>query len=363
MRLAWFVTPHGFGHAARAAAVIEEMLLLEPEVELDLWTWVPAWFWRTTLPETAYRIRAFPVDVGMIQRSPFLEDPQATVARLESWWLEEVKPRWHSFLEELKRSGVQAVVADIAPLGLELARAAGLPAVLVENFTWDWIYQAHVEGAPGLAPWLERFQKALEGAQLRLAVEPACPSSVQSPRTPVPPVARKLRSCREAVRVRLGVPEGVPLILVSFGGVPCPSPRTLASLEGRAVVAVVGAAPVESWEGSWRYLPHRCPVYHPDLLHAADLWVGKPGYSTVVEVARSGSRALLIPRPGFREGAVLESWLRERLPVRMLDLSTLEDGSWLETALEWLELPAGTPTRAPGAREVAQTVLSWLRTH
>ena len=41
---------------------------------------------------------------------------------------------------------VRLVIADAPPLGCAAAAAAGIPSVVVSNFTWDWIYQAYRRG-------------------------------------------------------------------------------------------------------------------------------------------------------------------------------------------------------------------------
>ena len=45
-RIACFISPHGYGHAARAAAVMEAFHYLDPEKEFEIFTSVPEWFFR-----------------------------------------------------------------------------------------------------------------------------------------------------------------------------------------------------------------------------------------------------------------------------------------------------------------------------
>ncbi len=46
---------------------------------------------------------------------------------------------------ELRRDGVDLVVTDVAALPCAAAAAAGIPAVILSNFTWDWIYEGFLE--------------------------------------------------------------------------------------------------------------------------------------------------------------------------------------------------------------------------
>ena len=117
----------------------------------------------------------------------------------------------------MRASAAAFVLCDIAPFGLEVARAAGLPAVLIENFTWDWIYEPLAALAPPFAIWAEKMRDKLALVDLHLQLEPCC-RPVPAARA-VPPVARAARKGRDEVRARLGVATGDAVVLVSFGGV------------------------------------------------------------------------------------------------------------------------------------------------
>src|SRR5512136_2407451 len=45
-RIACFISPHGYGHAARAAAVMEAFHYHDPEKEFEIFASVPEWFFR-----------------------------------------------------------------------------------------------------------------------------------------------------------------------------------------------------------------------------------------------------------------------------------------------------------------------------
>ena len=66
------------------------------------------------------------------------------------------------------------MLADISPLGIAAGHAAGLPTVLVENFTWDWIYQAYVESVPALRLPAELLGQAFGLATVRVRCQPVC---------------------------------------------------------------------------------------------------------------------------------------------------------------------------------------------
>ena len=144
--VAAFVSSHGFGHAARSGAVIEAIERLQPRTRFHLFTAVPRWFFGRALPIHHHRIVA---DIGLVQRTPFREDLAATAKRLAEFY--PPSPRRVGRLAALvRRLGCRVVLCDIAPLGILVAERAGIPSVLIENFTWEWIYRAY--------PSLRRFR-------------------------------------------------------------------------------------------------------------------------------------------------------------------------------------------------------------
>lgn len=353
-RLAWFVSPHGFGHAARSAAIVEALGAAAPGLAVDFWTSVPEWFFAESISRPV-GFRPLACDVGLVQRSPIAEDLEASLAALERFWAWAEGGGIDAVAAEVRDSGAVAVVADIAPFGLAVARAAGLPSVLIENFTWDWIYEPLVALDSGFGPWTERLASLFADCDRHLQLTPCCrelPGAVA-----VPPVARRAQGDRGAVRDRLAVPPGDALVLVSFGGVAHRLEALAPLAERRGITFVLpGASDDERAEGNLRLLPHRSPVHHPDLVAAADLVVGKLGYSTVAEAVAAGSRMLYVPRPGFRESAVLEAFVEERLPSRAISPDSLADGSWVEQIPALLALPPAAAQPSLGA-EIAAAAL------
>ena len=65
------------------------------------------------------------------------------------------------------RHGVRFVVADAPPLGCAAAATAGIPSVVVSNFTWDWIYadyREYLAGAPDLIPAIQAAYSLADAA-------------------------------------------------------------------------------------------------------------------------------------------------------------------------------------------------------
>ncbi|HNU83959.1 MAG TPA: hypothetical protein PKO05_11055 [Thermoanaerobaculia bacterium] len=317
---------------------------------------MPEWFFAESLPCPFVR-HAVVSDVGLVQRSAVEEDPAATRERLAAFW-PPAPAEVDRLAARLAGRGCRAVLTDISPLGLVVGRAAGLPTLLVESFTWEWIYADYLDAEPGLAPFAAAFGALYADAPRRLRAEPFCG---EAPGRPISPIARPTRATPAATRARLGIPPDRALVLVSMGGVPWRfGDLTPWRRLGQVDFVVHGGAAAERREGNLLLLPHHTPVHHPDLVAAADLVVGKLGYSTVVEAARAGTRFAYLPRPRFRESEVLAAWVEARLPALRLAPEALAGTAWLATLPELLARPRPAPLPIRGAEEVAAELATLL---
>ena len=80
LRLGCCISAHGFGHAARTAAVIQSLAELTP-LHCMVVSQVPPWFFQSSLP-CPFIQYPWPIDVGLVQLSALREDLPATVRAL-----------------------------------------------------------------------------------------------------------------------------------------------------------------------------------------------------------------------------------------------------------------------------------------
>ncbi|MDE3091936.1 MAG: hypothetical protein KGJ80_21395, partial [Chloroflexota bacterium] len=79
--IAFFISPHGFGHAARACAVMVSLHAIDPTFHFDIFTRVPRWFFADSL-RGAFTYHALLTDIGLVQETALREDLAATVKSL-----------------------------------------------------------------------------------------------------------------------------------------------------------------------------------------------------------------------------------------------------------------------------------------
>ena len=141
-RIAYFVSPHGFGHAARAAAVMHTIAEFDTTVQFEIFTTVPRWFFQDSITHN-FSYHSLTTDIGLSQKNAFEFDIKDTLRCLDNFF--PIKPSLIADISKtIRKLNCVLIICDIAPLGILVARESGVDSVLVENFTWDWIYHQYV---------------------------------------------------------------------------------------------------------------------------------------------------------------------------------------------------------------------------
>lgn len=361
LHIAYFITPHGFGHAARASAVMNAIYRRWPFVFFDIFTQTPAWFFENGLC-APFAWHAETTDIGLSQTSPFSFDADKTIADLAGFL-----PFPESRLSRLRDALIQAecrlVICDISPLGIIAARSADLPSALVENFTWDWIYAHYLEEERRFEPYIRQLAEIYELADLRYQAEPVCREHTR--RLLVPPVAREPKSERVTARRQLGIDGDGPLVLVTMGGIAGARPETRHYRNYPEVVFVMPSDAPDlpdhgRMEENRLLLPHRSSLYHPDIMGAADAVIGKAGYSTVAEAYRAGVPFGYILRSDFRESPVLEAFIQNHMPGLKIPEADYASGRWLGRLPALLAMPRAKVETQNGAEVIAEDICCFL---
>jgi hypothetical protein len=353
--IAFLVSPHGFGHAARSSAVMTALRRLDPEIELLVFTTVPRWFFEDSVGGS-FSYFPFRADVGLVQKDPFSEDIPETVRELAEFWA-GLEDTVEETAATLIRHRVGLVVCDIAPLGIAVAEKAQVPSILVENFTWDWIYRAYLEAEPRLADYARRNEELNSRVGLRIQAEPPCLPVADAVQVGL--VSREPRQQPDDVRKFLGVEpnDRRPTVLLTMGGMGWSSEATdIASKCDDLLFVTLGGADALTRRDNLLSLPDHSPIYTPDLIRAVDLVIGKLGYSTMAECAGTGTRFLFLERAAFPESPVLGEFARRRLESVAIERASFSSSEWIDRTREALARPRPNSLPIEGAAEIARRV-------
>jgi L-arabinokinase len=191
------------------------------------------------------------------------------------------------------------------------AQAGIPPSVALGNFTWDWIYEDYLP--PGREPprFLGAIREAYRAASLTLRLPMWGGFAAMPPRSivDVPLVARHARHQPADTRSALGLPQDLPLVLLSFGGYGLEGLSIDGlTLDGYGVVTTSevgiraqrtrGLAPVFTVDETALY---RAGYRYEDLVAACEVVATKPGYGIIAECAANGAALLYTSRGRFAE--------------------------------------------------------------
>jgi L-arabinokinase len=344
--IAAYVSGHGFGHATRTGEVLRALRRARPDLPLAVVTSAPDRLFARALGGP-FLYRRVPCDVGLAQRGALQIDLPETARRWREFAagydaLAAAEARW------LRGSGVRAVLADIPPLAFDAAAEAGVPAVGLANFSWDWIYAHYAGQEPVLSEAAAQAARAYAQAHLLLELPFAGDLGAFPRRRRIPLVARRPRVAAEDARQRLGLRGDRPLVLVSFGGFGVDLDRAaLDTAPGLAVVHSDDLAPRLEALG----------LGYEDLVGGVDVVLTKPGYGIVSDVIGARRRLVYTERGDFPEYPILVEAMARLVPVAYVSNDDLGAGRIAPAVRRVLDRPMPPPADLSGADAAARAVL------
>lgn len=351
MRLLTAITPHGYGHAAQALAVLEALCARRPEIELHIATTVPEAFLRSRLAHP-FRYHARATDFGLKMSSALEIDleasAQAYASQLRLWdSLLEAETR---FLDAL---APDLLLADVPYLPLAAAQRLGMPAAALCSLNWADIYTHYFPDRPEAAQVRERLLDAYNSARVFLAPEPHMPMPGLNNLQSVGVLARTGRNRRAAINAKLGLTPEDRLVLIALGGV-----------QGRLPMERWPQRPELHWlvQQGWEVDRPDCHAIESlempftDILTSCDALLGKIGYGTVAECAVNATPLLYIPRADWPEEPYLADWLERHGAIARLHAEQVETGDFGRI----LEVLLGQPLPSPPAPTGAEAAVDIL---
>ena len=350
-----YTSDHGFGHAVRACFLAEALIAHGAFCHIVCNR--PAWLF-DRLPTGTFALHPRQIDTGLVQNDWLTIDIAETLARHRQRTAnpESLIDREVAFLREV---GTDLVVAEIAPIALEIAYRADLPSGLATNFDWHWLYRALAQTEPALIPLADQayawYQRAIRVLRLPLnvGVEETFVSF-----TDIPLLVGALRRDRAAVHRALDLPLDAKTLMWNFGG------HQGADLD---FDAILNALP------DWHLLTYaEYPTANPryrripltfnttDLFSILDALVGKLGYCSCAEAYAFQIPFLFFSRAGYPEDDALATHCQHAMNAAPLTLANLQSGTWLDTFQAVISKPPQSKPRTNGADQAASIFMDML---
>jgi L-arabinokinase len=312
VNVVFYISGHGFGHASRAIEVINSLLAARADLHVHVRTSVVRWLFDLTVIG-AYTYERVEADTGIVQIDSLRLDEEASVRRALDF-MSTFDERVECEAAALRRLSPTLVVADIPPLGIAAACRAGVPAIALGNFTWDWVYSAY----PGAEPVVEQIAAIYSQADMALRLPMWGGFEAFERIIDVPFVARHSHREPEETRRALALPLDKRLVLPSFGGHGLDSLADQCKrLDGYEVLFAFDERKL--YADGYRY---------EDLVRAADVVVTKPGYGIIAECLANDTAILYTDRGHFIEYEVLVAEMPQLVRCGYISHADLFAGRW-----------------------------------
>lgn len=353
----YYVTGHGYGHAVRSNLVIQALANASPDLEIHVRTTAPSWLFHSPQHPVVYSSEA--IDVGILQRDSLDMDLAATLDACRQ--LHDRTPGLvQQEIDFIKTHGIQLILSDIPPLAFEIAARAEIPSLAVTNFTWSWIYRGYLKAFPGFLPLVEEMEYCYRQATLGLTLPYPGDLQVFPKQDEIPWLARVSSLDKSEAKAAFGLPNSVPIVLLSFGGLGLQRLPWQKLREMREYFFVTTGAEMVRREENLLTLPITQHHYQ-DLVRAADVIVTKPGYGIVADALAHRLPVLYTDRGEFPEYPYLVRALNELGHAQFIEQDDLLSGC-LTPSLSRLLSQDFTWPAVPlnGAKIAAEKILPFI---
>lgn len=357
----FYVSGHGYGHAVRTAEIIRAFSELAPDVNIIVRTTAPKWiFNRDNNPKIS--IQESMLDPGVVEATPLEIDYSKTIDRLTGFLKTslQVVSRETAFAYQNK---ISAIVSDIPSLAGEISERIGAPCIAASNFLWDWIYEPMIEDEEYRNAVLLSLRAGYSKMALWMRFPFGHSSNMPAKVVDVPLVVQQCRFNAQEIREMLGISpkESRPLVYIAMS-------------RGYDMALVAKAAQLNKEflfllaEQSTDGLPENVKsvllpqgASYADLINAADVVVGKPGYGLVSICVAYRKRLLYPQRRGFREDEILLKEIGNYTPAMKIGAEDYNAGNWGEYISRLLvQQTSDTPMATDGARVCAGIIKRFI---
>ncbi len=348
--LLWLaLSPHGYGHMAMTAPVVNALRQCRPDVRLTIQTNIPRSVLARRYGDAFEHVPEIP-DFGFVMNSSTDIDIEASMDRYR-----RLHADWDGIVAmeaaRLRKAAPCLVLANVPYTILAAAHEAGIPAIAMSSLNWADLFHHYLGGFPDAARIESQMRTAYDSAKIFLRCLPAMEMHLSHVRD-IGPLAKRGRARSDELRTLLNIPSGRRLGLFAFGGIRHDLPlERVPRLEGWHWLAG-GACPAREDMSSWDGLE----MDFTDLVASADVVISKPGYGIFTEAGLSGTPVLFQERPDWPETIHLEAWLKQRAPCRAASESEIFS-PYLQKLLMELDGDVRPPRNETSGIEEAVSVL------
>lgn len=346
----FYVSDHGFGHAARNIPIIRELLVTDRNVKIIVKTGIAQgdFIESNFVGESRLSVVKESMDVGLVLKPMSFEIDVETLESCVEDYIQEWDERIEKEVKFLVHEQPNLIVSDIVPWVFHAAKQANIKSVLISNFTWVEIYEEY------LSPKLVKAYQDCYALADEVFMYDLSGSKMKERFVKYDEVSLCAREFDLSAVAAIQSRYEWPLVFVSVGRSVDLAEEIDVSNEPYHFIVTEGIQLVGE---NVTYLPKEMPNTH-DYLCASEFVITKAGFGTIAEALLAKKKIAVIERDSIAEDRATVEWLVSRqlaLPIQYdqgLKLSQL-----LKELEEWTP-DYGTIALSNDAKKIAMRLLS-----
>lgn len=303
MHILYYITPHGFGHAVRSAAICNK---IDPDIEITFRTTIPRSFFEEEM-QRSFNYEPDSFDCGCVQKDGVTVDVEKTAEMYISISRENRK-KLSQELKFIQDRKVTLIASDIVPFAFEAAYESDIPSVGISNFNWVDIYKSYEEKEALFKPIIKEIIGQYSKANYLFRMTPSNNmEGFACEEYDIPFVCGEGQNRREELKRILGISEDKMLSVIYVGNYGMEGVNW-EKLQDFKDWVFLGVYDLPGAPENFKILDKKIISYR-DLAASVDCVIGKIGYGTTSECTLNKTPLLYVPRDDFAEHPILEKWL------------------------------------------------------
>ncbi len=353
-RIAYYISSHGYGHAARSLAVLEA---LANKATLFVKTEIPPSFFQDYLGD-CLQIISQQTDSGCAQKNFSDIDEETTFQNFQKF-MQGHDQTIESEVNWLKQESIDLIISDASSMPIEAAHRANIPSLLITNFTWYDIY-SEFSLAYKYVDLIEILKD--EYSKTTLQILPQC--HIVNDATPNKKKSGFIGLTGKNIRDRLAKElsldfEGKTAVFIYLGRLDSSflEWENLSSIKD-CLFFTRDDVPTKvknlfALDSSYEYR---------DLIASSDVVCTKAGYSTLATAFISGVPIFSSDRQNFSEVKAVKKYLKDNKVGLILDNKHFFSCDWEETIKKTRSLSVKGKVLLHGEKTVLSVINNWLNT-
>lgn len=297
----FYLSDHGFGHAARNIPIIKELLATDKKLKIIVKTGVAQgeFIQSNFLDESRLRVIKEAMDVGLVLKPMSFELDVPTLEERVKQYIESWEQRIEREVQFLTHEQPDLIVSDIVPWVFQVAKQVNIKSVLISNFTWVDIYEEYLR-----AELVKAYEDCYDLTDEVLVYELSS-SKMKNRFVKYDEMSLCAREFDLSAVAEIQSRYELPLVFVSVGRSVDLAEEIDVSNEPYHFIVTEG---IQLIGENVTYLPKETPNTH-DYVCASKFVITKAGFGTVAEALLAKKKIAVIERDSIAEDRATVEWL------------------------------------------------------